>query len=474
MERREIPVSRSELPAVNGGVSFWYARTGLPDPRPAPTGDLDVDVCIVGGGYTGLWTAYYLKKADPGLRVALLEGRFCGYGASGRNGGWLYNGFAGRSAFARRHGRERAAAMQRVMDEAVGEVAGTAAAEGIDADLVQGGVLEVARTPAQLLRLREFAATEQGFGAERVELLSAAQTADRIRVAGALGGAWTPYGARIQPAKLAQGLARVVAALGVRIHEGTPVTEMLPGAPGRRPRAVTPYGTVTADHVLRATEGFTAGLRGEKRTWLPMNSAMIATEPLPASFWAETGWAGREVLGDFAHAYMYAQRTADDRIALGGRGVPYRYGSRTDSDGTTQQATVRQLCEILDRFFPGAAGARIDHAWAGVLGVPRDWCATVELDRATGLGWAGGYVGSGVTTANLAGRTLRDLVLGRDTELTRLPWVGHTVRRWEPEPLRWLGVHALYAVYHAADRQEAGGRATTSPLARLADRISGR
>ncbi|MFF7455461.1 NAD(P)/FAD-dependent oxidoreductase [Kitasatospora sp. NPDC008115] len=457
---------------MNGGVSFWWNRLGLPEPRAALPGHRDVDVCVVGGGYTGLWTAYYLKQAEPALRIAVLEQRFCGFGASGRNGGWLYNGFAGRGAFARRYGRAGAAAMQRVMDAAVGEVADTLDAEGIDADVVRGGVLEVARTPAQLARLREFAETERAYGPDRVHELGAAETAGRLRVAGALGGVWSPYGARVQPAKLAAGLADAVERLGVEVYERTPVTGI---RGGRTPRAVTPHGTVTARYVLRATEGFTSGLAGERRTWLPMNSAMIATEPLPAAFWAETGWDGREVLGDFAHAYMYAQRTADDRIALGGRGVPYRFGSRTDVDGATQPATVRQLREILHAFFPAARSARIEHAWAGVLGVPRDWCATVDLDRRTGLGWAGGYVGSGVTTANLAGRTLRDLVLGYDTELTRLPWVGHTVRRWEPEPLRWLGVHALYAAYHAADRQESTRRRpTTSPLARLADTVAGR
>ncbi|BFV60507.1 FAD-dependent oxidoreductase [Kitasatospora sp. CMC57] len=466
--------STGSSPVVNGGVSFWYSSIGLPVPRPGLTGGTDVDVCIVGGGYTGLWTAYYLKKADPGLRVTVLEQRVCGYGASGRNGGWLYNGFAGRGAFARRYGADRARAMQRAMDDSVREVVDTAAAEGIDADIARGGVLEVARTPAQLTRLLAFAAEERTYGEDELIVLSAAETTARIRVDGVLGGTWTPHGARIQPAKLAQGLARVVQDLGVVIHEGTEVTAVHPATAGRRARAETAAGTVTADYVLRATEGFTARLRGERRTWLPMNSAMIVTERLPDSFWAGTGWQGHEVLGDFAHAYMYAQRTADDRIALGGRGVPYRFGSRTDTDGTTQQRTVDQLRDVLHRFFPGIADARIDQAWAGVLGVPRDWCATVELDRATGLGWAGGYVGSGVTTTNLAGRTLRDLVLGDRTELTGLPWVGHTVRRWEVEPLRWLGVHGLYAAYHAADRQEAAGRATTSPIARLADRISGR
>lgn len=258
------------------------------------------------------------------------------------------------------------------------------------------------------------------------------------------------------------------------VHESTPVTEIGAG------RAVTPYGTVRAPYVLRCTEGFTAALRGERRTWLPMNSSMIATEPLTDGQWAAVGWEGRETLGDMAHAYMYAQRTVDGRIALGGRGVPYRFGSRTDDDGRTRPETVEALREVLVGFFPALAGVRVTHAWSGVLGVPRDWCASVTLDRATGVGWAGGYVGSGVATANLAARTLRDLVLldsGRagGTELTGLPWVGHRVRRWEPEPLRWLGVRGLYAAYRFADRLETRGRsARSSRLARLADRVAGR
>jgi len=466
---------------ANGGVSFWFASVGLPRPRPALDGPADADVCVVGGGFTGLWTAYYLKKADPSLRVVLLERRFCGYGASGRNGGWLYNGFAGRSAFAARYGRAAAGDLQRAMNAAVDEVIATAAAEGIDADIAQGGVLEVARTPAQLARLRAFAEEEYAFGEHDRLVLTAEEARERVGVAGTLGGTWTPHGARLQPAKLVLGLARAVEALGVRICESTPVERIEPARGGAPARALTPWGAVTARYVLRCTEGFTAGLEGERRTWLPMNSSMVVTDPLPESFWAETGWADRCTLGDFAHAYMYAQRTADDRIALGGRGVPYRFGSRTDHDGTTHRRTLEQLRGILRDFFP-ALGAEppIAHTWSGVLGVPRDWCTTVRLDRASGLGWAGGYVGSGVTTTNLAGRTLRDLVLraegrGGDTELTALPWTGHTVRRWEPEPLRWLGVHGMYAAYHAADRAEASShRPTTSPLARAANLLTGR
>ncbi|GAA1504296.1 glycine/D-amino acid oxidase-like deaminating enzyme [Agromyces terreus] len=453
----------------NGGVSFWLQQVGLPSPRPALPGDLYADVAIVGAGYTGLWAAYYLKRDRPDLRVAVIERRFAGFGASGRNGGWLTNSVTGgREQYVKRHGRDAAIAQQVALNDTVDEVIRVAEAEGIEADIRKGGELTVANTPAQLGRLKAFAAAEQSWPATDLELLDAAQTSARVNVAGALGGVWHPHCARVHPAKLALGLAEAVERLGVVIYENTTVTEIREG------EARTDHGTVRAAHILRATEGFTADLHGEHRTWLPMNSSLIVTEPLAASVWQELGWNGRDTLGDMAHVYMYAQRTADDRIAFGGRGVPYRYGSRVDQDGRTQERTIESLTALLGRFFPAASDAAIEHAWSGVLGVPRDWAATVGHDRSTGLGWAGGYVGTGVTATNLAGRTLRDLVLGHDTELTRLPWVGRRARRWEVEPLRWLAVQAIYGAYHAADRAEARGRATTSPIAHVADLVAGR
>ncbi|MDL9981327.1 NAD(P)/FAD-dependent oxidoreductase [Microbacterium sp. ASV49] len=451
---------------INGGVSFWWRQEGLPaSTRPALDGDATADVCIVGAGYTGLWTAYYLKTLQPDLRVTVLEQRFAGFGASGRNGGWLTNSVTGGRA---RYGRDAGTAQQRALNETVDEVIAVAAHEGIDANIVKGGELNVARSPAQLARLQAAAADEAQWPHTDVEPLDAAATASRIRIEGAVGGLWHPHCARIHPAKLAAGLAAAVERLGVVIHENTRVSEIRPGL------AISDRGTVRAAHVIRATEGFTANLRGTHRTWLPMNSSMIATEPLPASFWDEVGWSGRETLGDFAHVYMYAQRTADDRIAFGGRGVPYRYGSRVDTDGTTQERTVAALTALLRSFFPAAADIPIAHAWAGVLGVPRDWSASVGLDRATGLGWAGGYVGTGVTATNLAGRTLADLVLGRDTELVRLPWVGHRAKNWEPEPLRWTAVQAIYAAYGMADRTESSRSSTKDAWpAKVADLIAG-
>jgi glycine/D-amino acid oxidase-like deaminating enzyme len=455
----------------NGGPSFWYADTHLPGRRPPLPGDRTVDVCIVGAGLTGLWTAYYLKQARPELSIAVLEREFAGFGASGRNGGWLSSEFvAPRARVAQRVGHERVVALQRAMQETVDEVIAVLEREGIDADVAKAGLLHVARNPAQLQRLRAHLEEDRAFGLgeDDVAELGAAELADRVRVTGAIGGTWSPHCARVQPAKLVQGVAAAVERLGVPIYEGTTVSEVQPG------RAITDHGTVSARYVLRCLEGFTPGLKGHRRTWLPMNSAIVATAPLPDAVWDQIGWDSPATLGDNAHAYMYAQRTADGRIALGGRGVPYRFGSRTDENGRTQRQTVEGLVALLHDMFPATADVPIDHAWCGVLGVPRDWSPSVHLDRETGLGWAGGYVGSGLATTNLAGRTLRDLIVGDDSELTALPWVRDGVRRWEPEPLRYLGVHAIYRLYRTADRREMAGLDRTSRLGLLADRIAGR
>jgi len=448
----------------NGDVSFWQAALGPPEPRPPLPGDRDADVCVVGAGFTGLWAAYHLALARPDLRVVVLERAWAGYGASGRNGGWLTPAFAGHAD----------ARMRDALRDSVAGVLAVCERERIDCDALAGGVLRVARNAAQAARLRAAVAAAD----DAVEL-DAAALAERVRVAGAVAGAWSPDGVRVQPAKLVRGLAAAVERRGVELYERTAVRELRAGGPGRAGRvpaaAVTDRGVVRAPLVLACVEGFTPQLRGRRRALLPLNSALVVTEPLRAEAWAAIGWEGAELLGDAAHAYVYAQRTADGRIALGGRGVPYRYGSRTDRAGHTQRRTIAGLARTLRDVFPAASGAAIEHAWCGVLGVARDWQPAVRLDRASGLGFAGGYVGNGLAAAHLAGRTLRDLALGEESELTRLPWVGHAARRWEPEPLRWLGATSVYTLYRAADRREtASMSARTSSLARAADLLAGR
>ncbi|MGB8813151.1 MAG: FAD-binding oxidoreductase [Paracoccaceae bacterium] len=459
-------------PKTIGDVSFWYADLGgLPDQRTPLSGDTAADICIIGAGYTGLWTAYYLKKAQPDLDVLVVERDFAGFGASGRNGGWLTGGFAwSHEKYLTTGSRDGVRAMVQAMNGTVAEVMRVAAAEGIDADILPTDELMVATNPAQLARVKAEVAHRQswGEGGDRVYEIGADAARARINIPGVLGGMVVGGVARVQPAKLVRGLATAVERLGVRIVEGTTVTGFEKGL------VTTDRGCVRAPLILRATEGFTATLPGVHREWLPLNSAQIVTEPLPPEIWAKIGWQGHEIFGDFNNAYCYCQRTREGRITVGARGVPYKMGSKLDHNGTPDPETIRRLTAILHRHFPDTKPFTIDHAWCGVLGVPRDWCATVGLDRATGIGWAGGYVGVGVSTSNLAGRTLADLALGRDTDLARLPWVNRRVRNWEPEPARWLGVQTMYALLRIADRREARLGIPPSRFAALGNWLTGR
>lgn len=454
-----------------GDVSFWYADLGLPQTRRPPLrGEAAADVAIIGAGYTGLWSAYYLKKAQPSLNVIVLEKEFAGFGASGRNGGWLMGTFGwDHDRYAATSSREAVLANVRAMETTVEEVIAVCAAEGIDADIVRTNQLSIAVCRAHEARLEEEYQHHRHWGdAHRVRRLTADEVNARLRIPGARGGMTVSGMARVQPAKLARGLADAVERLGVRIAEATTVTGYEAGL------VQTDQGRVRAPVILRATEGFTAGIAGHEREWVPLNSAQIATAPLPASFWDKVGWQGFELFHDLYNSYCYCQRTRENRITVGARGVPYIYGSAMDRNGAPDTETIRRLTDILYRHFPDARAYPIDHAWCGVIGVPRDWCATVGLDPATGLGWAGGYVGEGVSTSNLAGRTLADLALGRDSDLVRLPWVNRRPRPWEPEPLRWLGIHTMYHLMGIADRREERLDIPPSRFATLGNWLTGR
>ncbi|MFI5914574.1 NAD(P)/FAD-dependent oxidoreductase [Dactylosporangium sp. NPDC051541] len=429
-------------------MSLWMSVLPPEAPRPPLPGDAEADVCIVGAGFTGLWTAYYLAVADPSVRITVLEAETVGFGASGRNGGWCSALFPKSVAYLDRHyGRQDALALNAAMESTVDEVGRVAALEGIDCDYAKGGTVTLARTPAQLARARAEADEAARFGLE-LHLLTAAEARAQVGATDVLGATFTPHCAAIQPAKLVRGLAAACERRGVRIFERTRVTRPSPG------RAETAHGTVRAPIVVRATEGFTPRLPGFRRAIAPVYSLMIATEPLPASFWSAAGLAHRETFADFRHLIIYGQRAADDRLAFGGRGAPYHYGSTIDPAFDRDQRVFQELRRALGELFPALGEVPVEHAWGGPLGIARDWMASVGLDPATGLAWAGGYVGDGVSTTNLAGRTLADLIRGERTELTYLPWVGHRSPNWEPEPLRWLGVNTSLRIMSAADATE--------------------
>jgi glycine/D-amino acid oxidase-like deaminating enzyme len=439
-------------------LSLWWEAIAVPlPPRPALTEDLDVDVCIVGAGFTGLWTAHSLALADPSLRIAVVEREVAGFGASGRNGGWCSALFAtSDAALARRHGVEAMRAMRRAMQDTVDVVGASAASEGIDCQFAKGGSVDLVRSEAQ--RARALAEIDEaralGFGEEDLRWLGPDETRALIGAAGALGATFTPHCAALQPALLARGLADAVERRGVRIYEHTEVLDIRAGEAGDPPSVRSAGGTVRAEYVVRATEAWTPTLPGYERAIVPVYSLMVATEPLSKAFWTQAGLESRATFADHRHMIIYGQRTADDRIAFGGRGAPYHFGSTIRADFDREPAVHALLRQTLTELFPEVADARFTHGWGGPLGIPRDWHSSVGLDRATGLAWAGGYVGDGVSTTNLAGRTLADLITGADTALTRLPWVQHDSPRWEPEPLRWLGVNAGLWTMKLADRSE--------------------
>jgi len=337
------------------------------------------------------------------------------------------------------------------MQATVDEVGRVAAAEGIDCHFAKGGTVEFARSEVQLERAAEEVAEARsfGFGEEDLRLMSAVEASEVAGATGVLGGTFTPHCAAIHPARLARGLASVLRGRGVSLFERTPVAQIGPG------RLVTPAGTVRARYVIRATEGYTALLPGQRRSIAPVYSLMIATAPLPEAAWAQIGLASRPTFGDLRHLIIYGQRTADGRLAFGGRGAPYHLGSAVRPSFDRVPVVFTALRRTLAELFPVLGDVEVTHGWGGPIGVPRDWCASVGLDRATGLGWAGGYVGDGVSTTNLAGRTLADLITGTDSKLIRLPWVGHRSPQWELEPLRWLGVNAGLQTMAWADRHEA-------------------
>jgi glycine/D-amino acid oxidase-like deaminating enzyme len=448
-------------------LSLWFDQ--LHDaltPRAQLAGPADVDVAIVGAGFTGLWTAYYLHEALPDLRIAIVEREIAGFGASGRNGGWcsaLYPVSASR--LAAESGAAAAIAQYGAMRESVAEVVRVAGAEGIDADIAPGGTIVLARSEPQLARARAEVVESDEYGLGTV-LLDAAAARDRLAATDVRGATYTPHCAAIQPAKLVRGLADVVERRGARILEQTPAISIEPH------RVRTPHGDVRADYVVRATEGYTATLAGSRRDVAPVYSLIIATEPQPDAVWDEIGLRQRETFSDHRHLIIYGQRSADGRLVFGGRGAPYHFASRIRPDFDREPQVFAALQETLVDLFPVLRDARITHRWGGPLGISRDWHASIGLDVETGVAWAGGYVGDGVSTTNLAGRTLADLIVGRSTERTALPWVGHRSPRWEAEPLRWLGANAGLRAMTWADHSEQRS-ARPSRLAAVVGRLLG-
>ena len=442
--------------------SLWRDTAGHPvelEHRPLPN---HADVVIIGAGYTGLWTALHLLRQSPNSNVVVLERTRVGFGASGRNGGWASALFpTALSKIAREAGRDRAIAMQQAMYRAVDDLGSWAAEESIDCDFAQGGTILFSRNAGQVANLRDEVAEHRAWGATDVdwELLDAPTARARINARGIEAGAFTPHCAAIHPLKLVHGLARAVTRRGGIIIEGVTALSYTRGV------VSTNHGVITADAIVRATEGFTARFEQHRRAMMPLYSQMLATEPLSEAQWSEIGLHHRETFSENRHVVIYGQRTADGRFAFGGRGSRYQWGSRVHHSMDVNPTTHAYLVRTLTDFFPLLRDVQITHRWGGALGVPRDYFPSVRF--ADGIGSAGGYVGDGVASSALAGATMADLILGTQSERTALPWVNRTSRQWEPEPLRWIAANAMVTGLQLADREEA----RTGKPSRLADAL---
>lgn len=433
--------------------SYWLesAQDDL-TPRPGLSGTIDADIAVLGAGYTGLWTAYYLLKHDPSLKVVVVEKEIAGFGASGRNGGWCSSGFPlSLNALNKRFGRDAAVNTALAMHAAVDEVGHVAKAEHLDIDWAKGGAMRLARGTNQLPSLDSAMRTYEKFGlSEHYQLLSEQEANERVSVAGTKGAIYTPNTATIHPGKLVRGLARAVERLGGVIYEQSSVTSYTTGA---YPALHSERGNVRARTMVLAGEAYLSQLPHLRRQIIPIYSLIVLTEPLPDEVWQTIGWESRFTVSSHKYTVDYLSKTIDGRILFGGRGAPYHFGSSIKDGYDRHHLTHDILRNAAREWFPALRDATFTHSWGGPLGVPRDYMPTMSFDPAQGVATARGYTGQGVSTANLSGRVLADLILGRDSDITHLPTVGHHSRNWEPEPLRWLGARYVQNRYAAIDRK---------------------
>jgi glycine/D-amino acid oxidase-like deaminating enzyme len=359
-----------------------------------------------------------------------------------------------------RHGREATRATHDALVETIGEVEAAVERHGIDAHLDRDGLLMLARGGHQLATLRNIHQEMVDLGyPDFYRWLEADEVAERVRVDDARAALFSEPFAAIQPARLVRGLARAVERLGGVVHEGTEVTGYVTG---REPALLTRTGTVDADVVVLAGEAYLSQLDGHRREVLPVYSQIMLTAPLTDAQREEVGWQRRYVMQSKRLTIDYLQITRDGRIAFGGRGAPYRWGSTIRPEWDCVASVAAGLRAQFEAFFPMLADVRFEHCWGGVVGIHRDWMPSFSYNRETGLAKASGYAGEGVAASNLAGRTLADLITGGGTALCELPMVQHEPRKWEPEPLRWLGVrHIQKASARLEEKAIRTGRAPT-------------
>jgi glycine/D-amino acid oxidase-like deaminating enzyme len=439
--------------------SFWLETAGEPLTSRAPLNrSMEVDVAILGAGYSGLWTAYYLLRENPLLSVAVVEKEIAGFGASGRNGGWVSPRFpVTATMLERRYGREAARSLFLAMMDSVDEIGRVCAEEQIDAKYHRGGYLSLARGAHQLRSIQgSFAAFDRLGFRDRHKLLTAEEARERLNATKLAGALYSPDCASVHPGRLVRGLARAVERRGGAIYEQTEVADF---EGGDAARLITRAGELRAKKaVVLAGEAYLTRLAKLHRALMPVYSLIVLTEPLTAKQWSEVGWQNGESVASNKLTVDYLTKTSDGRILFGSRGAPYAFGSKITDEQDQHEATHERARRAVVEWFPMLEGIKFTHAWGGPLGMPRDWMPTVRFDPASRIGMACGYTGQGVATTNLAGRVLAGLILGKQSGLEQLSLAQRNSPNWEPEPLRWLGVRYTQHAFSRIDNALESGR----------------
>ncbi|MEV6553324.1 FAD-dependent oxidoreductase [Streptomyces sp. NPDC051597] len=436
-------------------VPFWLEDPGRPGALPALAGDERCDLLVVGGGYSGLWTALLAKERDPGRDVVLIEGKEIGWAASGRNGGFcaaslthgLGNGLA--------RWPQELPRLEKLGAANLDAIETAVARYSLDCDFERTGEIDVATEPHQLDELHEMYEEAVGLGFEGLDLLDQDAMRAEVHSPTFLGGLWDRRGvAMLHPAKLAWGLKRACLDLGVRIYEHTPGLDLVAAGPGMAVR--TPYGRIRARRVALGTNVFPSLVKRVRAYTVPVYDYALMTEPLSAEQLASVGWRNRQGLGDSANQFHYFRITADHRILWGGYDAIYQYGGKVRAEYDDRPATYLKLAEHFFRCFPQLEGLRFSHAWGGAIDTCSRFSAFFGTAHGGKVAYAAGYTGLGVGATRFGADVMLDLLAGERTERTELEMVRKKPLPFPPEPVAWAGIGITKWALARADAN--GGR----------------
>ena len=418
--------------------SLWRGQAPI-NLRKSVTSNNALDIAIIGGGFSGLWSAYHLKQIQPSLKIAIFEQNYVGFGASGRNGGWASAEYpTSNTRVIKEHGLRVYQNLRSALTQSIDEIGQIAQSNKWQIEYAKGGALVFATNEAQLTRISTEVNDEHNF-------LNQSQASELLNIAGIKGGIFTPHCAALNPFKLTQELAKHLESLGVEIFENSKVEQIT-----NKQILVNGYA-IKCDTSIRATEAFTA------RKWIanqqiPIYSLMVATKPLSADILSQIRNSQRATFQEACHLITYAQITGDNRLAIGGRGVRYKLFSRLSDRSEVDNRMHNALQRRALKWFPQLHGTKFEYRWGGPVALTRRWQCYLNYDQSTGRAALGGYVGDGVTLSYLVAKNLALEI--NNIKTSDLPFINQKIGRWEPEPIRYFAVNAGFKATVAADLEE--------------------